>query len=283
MELGSIWTPGTFKFIYFWEYLHRLWARTMGFVFLIPFVYFFFKNQIPGRLLRHLGVVILLSILAATFGWIMVASGLIHRPWVNAYKLAIHLSIGISVFIALWWAYLSYSIPDFTPPLERQKQGYWKMVKIILGLLVFQIFIGGIMSGTKAALFFNSWPDYNGSLLPSVILNLSEWNIENFNNYENSSFLVGLIQFIHRTTAYTLVVVCLYVLMKWKPRSMTYLSFAGLLVCQAIIGIVTLIYSKGTIPVFWGVLHQAFAVFTLAAFVAHIYFLSRKTTIGSHN
>ena len=37
-----------FKFIYFWEYIHRLWARTMGFVFLIPFFYFLFI-QIPGN------------------------------------------------------------------------------------------------------------------------------------------------------------------------------------------------------------------------------------------
>ena len=31
-----------FKFIFFWEYIHRLWARTMGFVFLIPFLFFLF-------------------------------------------------------------------------------------------------------------------------------------------------------------------------------------------------------------------------------------------------
>ena len=29
-----------FKFIYFWEYLHRLWARLMGLVFIIPFIIF---------------------------------------------------------------------------------------------------------------------------------------------------------------------------------------------------------------------------------------------------
>ncbi|MBP9194941.1 MAG: COX15/CtaA family protein, partial [Saprospiraceae bacterium] len=41
-----------FKWIYFWEYLHRLWARTMGFVFLIPFLLFYRKKLISNHLLR---------------------------------------------------------------------------------------------------------------------------------------------------------------------------------------------------------------------------------------
>lgn len=95
-----------FKWIYFWEYLHRLWARTMGFVFLIPFLIFYRKKLISNHLLRRLGVVILLAMLAATFGWIMVASGLVNRPWVNAYKLSFHLCIALSVYTALLWTYL---------------------------------------------------------------------------------------------------------------------------------------------------------------------------------
>ena len=82
-----------FKFIYFWEYIHRLWARAMGFVFLIPFIYFAIKGWIDRKLMKNLGIVVLLAALAASFGWIMVNSGLKDRPWVNAYKLAVHLGI----------------------------------------------------------------------------------------------------------------------------------------------------------------------------------------------
>ena len=71
-----------FKFIFFWEFVNRFWARLIGFVFLIPFVYFFYKKYLDREILVNLSKVILLSILAATFGWIMVASGLIMRPWV---------------------------------------------------------------------------------------------------------------------------------------------------------------------------------------------------------
>ena len=31
-------TMSDIKFIYFWEYIHRLWARFMGFVFIIPLI-----------------------------------------------------------------------------------------------------------------------------------------------------------------------------------------------------------------------------------------------------
>ncbi len=97
-----------FKFIYFWEYIHRFWARIMGFVFLFPFLYFLVKGYLDKALLKKLSIVIFCALLAATFGWIMVASGLVERPWVNAYKLSIHLMIAFSVYVALLWTFFVY-------------------------------------------------------------------------------------------------------------------------------------------------------------------------------
>jgi len=182
MELGSIFRSNTFKFIYFWEYLHRLWARSMGFVFLFPFMFFYFKKWIPRSLIRRLGLVILLAVLAATFGWIMVASGLVNRPWVNAYKLSLHLCIGISVFAALWWAFISYIHPRSGSGRVSSSKKY---LRPLLFLLIVQIFLGGVMSGTKAALFINTWPDLNGEMIPSDLLNL---DIPSFVNTVTSSF-----------------------------------------------------------------------------------------------
>ena len=102
-----------FKFIYFWEYIHRFWARIMGFVFLFPFLFFLVKGHLDRALLKKLSVVIFFALLAATFGWIMVASGLVERPWVNAYKLSIHLIIAFSVYVALLWTFsVSYTHLD---------------------------------------------------------------------------------------------------------------------------------------------------------------------------
>ncbi len=104
MEMGSIFESGTFKFIYFWEYLHRLWARSMGFVFAIPFFIFLARGMLSKRLIKDLGIVIFLAAVVASVGWIMVASGLINRPWVNGYKLTLHLSLAFLLFGYLLWA-----------------------------------------------------------------------------------------------------------------------------------------------------------------------------------
>jgi cytochrome c oxidase assembly protein subunit 15 len=49
-------TLSEFKVIYFWEYFHRLWARTMGFVFIFPFIFFLWKRGSYQRLLKRLGI-----------------------------------------------------------------------------------------------------------------------------------------------------------------------------------------------------------------------------------
>ena len=283
MQMGSVLSPGTFKFIYFWEYLHRLWARLMGFVFIVPFIIFYYNKMIPSRLFKHLGLVILLAVLAATFGWIMVASGLINRPWVNAYKLSLHLCIGISVFIALWWAFLSYFYSE-----RIKNTGPPTYVKFMLILLIVQIFLGGVMSGTKAALFINTWPDYNGSLIPSVISSINNWTYQNFNEYERSSFLVSLIQFLHRNMAYLIVVFAAYIFLRkedWKTKleiQNSYRVFLALLMLQVLVGVFTLINSVSSIPVFLGVLHQALAVLTLACFILVFFYFNYLETSEIH-
>ncbi len=276
MELGSVFTAGTFKFIYFWEYLHRLWARSMGFIFLFPFIFFYFKKWIPPSLAKRLGVVVGLAALAATFGWIMVASGLINRPWVNAYKLSIHLCIGISVFVALWWAFVRYIHPNRVV----KKLNYNRYLMIMMVLVVIQIFLGGVMSGTKAALFVNTWPDLNGELLPGQLLDSVNWSVDNFNNYEKTGFLVTLVQFLHRGFAYVICIYAVYILIKgsslWSTAAtkerLTFYGFFGLLIVQSLIGILTLVNSIGIIPVYLGVLHQGVAVLVLSTYTLHLFY-----------
>jgi cytochrome c oxidase assembly protein subunit 15 len=54
MEMGSVFDSGSFKFIYFWEWIHRLWARMMGFVFVFPLIFFMIKGWIKKPLLLRL-------------------------------------------------------------------------------------------------------------------------------------------------------------------------------------------------------------------------------------
>lgn len=257
-----------FKFIYFWEYFHRLWARAMGLVFLIPFLIFWRRGLLPPPLMRRLGITVLLAALAASFGWIMVASGLIDRPWVNAYKLTIHLSLGITLFAYLWWTILQV----FQPPKQvihskLLKSGIW----VLLVVLGWQIILGGIMSGMKAALFYPSWPDMQGVYLPAVLLDPAAWRVENFVYYDAGPFMTALIQFLHRNTAYLLTIIVLW--FSWRAFKATYsglfrlgiILLVSMLVIQVLLGIFTLINSIGTVPVGLGVLHQAGAILLLTA------------------
>jgi cytochrome c oxidase assembly protein subunit 15 len=264
-----------FKFIFFWEYFHRLWARTLGFVFLIPFLWFLYKKMLPTWLLRRLGITVLLGALVATFGWIMVASGLINRPWVNAYKLTLHLSLALIVLSYLWWTYLLTWQQEVNPVPQRSRWSNWSIV--LFSVTFFQIMLGGVMSGAKAGLFFPTWPLIDGGIIPSVILQSANWNIQNIIEYDRHPFMSGLIQTLHRNVAYILaVLIALYV---WRARLLhtrllTVRIHAALLftlALQIILGITTLISCRGTIPVALGVLHQLVAVILLMVVLANVF------------
>ena len=268
-----------FKFIYFWEYFHRLWARSMGFVFLIPFLFFYVKGWIDQPLLRRLGVVVLLAALAASFGWIMVASGLVNRPWVNAYKLTLHLSIALAVYSTLFWTWLTTFAPYpqvIHSPLLK-KWGFWIAI-----LLAVQIVLGGIMSGMKAGLFYPSWPQLNGEWIPSVVLQGSEWNSLNFIHYDRGPFMSALVQLMHRSLAYILTIIVLWYFYKGMtseskgPFRRALPLLPVMIFIQVLLGIFTLLGSKGTIPVGLGVFHQAGALLLLSIVLYLNYLLFRK-------
>lgn len=272
-------TISDFKFIYFWEYIHRLWARLMGFVFVIPLAFFWARGMVDKPLLKRLGIVFMLAALVASFGWIMVASGLIERPWVNAYKLTMHLSLALILFSYLFWTTLKVIQP------QPQRIGDKVLKKGAIAVTVMgtlQIVLGGIMSGMKAALYYPTWPDMNGEAVPSVLLDASNWTVENFVNYDASLFMPAFIQIFHRTTAYVLTAVTLWFFYQGMKRAKTPHLRVGLyllvsvLIIQVVLGIFTVINAVGTVPVGLGVYHQAGALFLLSAILYVDYQLLSK-------
>lgn len=268
-----------FKFIYFWEYVHRLWARLMGFVFAIPFVFFLFRKSLSTLLLKRLGIVILLAALAAVFGWIMVASGLIERPWVNAYKLTIHLGLGISLFVYLFFTWLSYR------GFKRYAAGNnWRNnARVLIGLTIIQVGLGGFVSGMKAALNYPTWPLMNGKYIPQILLESNNWNEANFLLYDKSGFMPALVQVLHRNFGYLLFI--LVILFSWRwIRSVAaewhWIGWLliGIIVVQATLGILTLLNSVGSIPVFYGALHQGVGILFLT-FLIYIYQINKSLKI----
>jgi cytochrome c oxidase assembly protein subunit 15 len=283
-EINEGMSLSDFKFIYFWEYIHRFWARIMGLVFIIPFIYFLSKKDLSLRLLKNLGVVIILAILAATFGWIMVASGLIERPWVNAYKLSFHLLIASSVFGYLFWTFLIEKYCD-SEWINVQKNIMYSFYFFSV-ILILQLFLGGMMSGMKIAVLYPSWPTMNGEWLPNILTTSGMWSVDNFTNYDKNEFMPALVQFAHRTNAYILcitVIILLYnIRTGWGYFTKNFIVKRGIILLlffiliQIVIGIITAITSVGNVSVFIGVAHQSGAIFVLAATIYLFFGLKKR-------
>lgn len=279
MELGSLLDSSSFKFIYFWEYFHRLWARVMGFVFLLPLIFFIYKKWVDRILVTKLSYVFIGAMCAALFGWIMVASGLKDRPWVNAYKLSLHLGIALLTLAfllsAFYYALLSDRISISNSRLYRLSLYFFVMLCI-------QIFFGAIVSGMKASLYYPSWPDIGGTFIPSILFDSDTWSLQNFIDYDKSPLMPALIHVLHRNWGYLTYFFGLYLIIKVMsyPLQRVYyglnITLFILLNVQVLLGIMTLLDSLGSVPVFYGVMHQAVAIFIFGIGLLNLYLFKRR-------
>ncbi len=285
-------TMQEFKYIYFWEYFHRLWARSMGFVFLIPFLIFWRKKWLPKALMRDLGIVVAFAALAATFGWIMVSSGINTEThvWVDAYRLTIHLSIAVTLLGILWWATLKVLQPQ---TLDGHNKRMRKLAWRITTVIAIQLALGGLMSGMKAGWVAPHFPhmgvDSDGSWIwvSEVLGDWSKWSWKNLIFYnsisaEDRDFAPALIQVLHRATAYLLCILvplfffkvqCLQA-SKVLARANWFLLFA--LILQVTLGILTVMnVLKPNIFPTLGVLHQAGGMLLLLSMLTVNYQFSK--------
>ncbi len=281
-------TLGEFKWIYFWEYLHRNWARLMGLVFAIPFLYFWIRKMLPPWLMRRLGVVIFLAAVVATFGWVMVKSGLNDdtRTWVSAYKLIIHLGLAVLLFGYLLWTWFLAAFPG-----ERNFQGEHlrserRLARWFIALLFLQILFGGLMAGMRAGLVFPHFPVFvrmEGFF--QLFAEKPHWSLDYFLNYEPSTFIKGAVQLVHRITAWGLLLLgVLFTWRVWRGNGEKLLVKGAnwlviLLIIQFLLGVFTVINSIGRIPIAFGVLHQAVALLLLGAalFVSYVFGMKKSS------
>jgi len=270
-----------FKFIYFWEYFHRLWARLMGLIFIFPFIFFIWKKWIDKWMIRQLLFVIFWAMMAAVFGWIMVASGLVDRPWVNAYKLSLHLGIALATLsFLIWGTYRSLNLHK----VSINNSVLYKLAMTFMGLLIIQVFFGAVLSGMRAALYYPTWPDIGGQIIPETLFDSESWNVEYIVKYDQDTLMPALIHVLHRNMGYIVYLVGMYLSIKifrYPLRRIFYYGAIALIIClnlQVILGILTLVYSKQAIPLTFGVLHQAVAILLLCISLFHIYiYKSRKS------
>ncbi|MTJ84010.1 MAG: heme A synthase [Telmatospirillum sp.] len=254
-----------FKDIFWLEYVHRLWGRLIGAVFLLPLALFAITGRVGRRQLPRLVLLFLLGGAQGALGWFMVASGLADRPEVSHYRLAAHLLAALAIFGALVWMALDHLDPmeregrTVRHPLERPLWG-------LLALVVVTMTAGALVAGLHAGLVYNSFPLMNGAVLPSEAFDLSPvWT----NFFENHA----LVQFDHRLLAILSWLTALS--LWWRGRGGEPFRLRGRLALvalaatgQASLGIATLLTS---VPVPLAALHQlgAFVLVTSVLWALH--------------
>lgn len=247
-----------FKSIFWWEFIHRFLGRTIGIVFLVPFLWFVIRKQLPPGYLRKLIFLLGLGGLQGVFGWIMVKSGLNKDPHVSHYLLALHLATAFTTFAYTFWLALD---------LMRQRSNtvevpvrMKRLVNLLLVLVSIQIVYGAFVAGLKAGYYYPQFPMMGDHFLPPDATFMTPmWK----NMLENP---VG-VQFIHRILAMLVVLNsgALIFFGRNEKLGTTYRKgiqvLALAIVAQFTLGVMTLLMK---VPVSVASVHQLGAFFVLA-------------------
>ena len=277
--LNADFTLQDFKFIFFWEWFHRFWARLIGVVFAVPFIIFLFQKRFKEEMIKPLIILFLLGALQGAVGWIMVASGLTGDAiYVKPTRLMLHFILALGLLCYTLWFALQLLVPDEKRLVNKELKNF---TVVLVTVLVMQLAFGALMAGHKAATAAPTWPDINGAFVPDGMFSSRDGLLSLIENKIT-------IHFIHRSLAYILFLLILF--WTWKVYKikgsslfikLRWLPF--LLVClQIILGIFSVITSVRIIPNHWGLfewmaqLHQLFAMFLLLSLVWMGYLLKSK-------
>ena len=234
-----------YKFIYYWEYIHRLLGRIIGFLFIIPFSFFLLKGCLSKNLIKKLIFVFMLGGLQGFIGWFMVKSGLVDNPNVSHYRLAIHLIIAFFILTYIYNIKLSLMTNTKSKVLNYN---YFNMfINIIIGLVFVQILYGAFNAGLKTVETVNTFPFFENEIIPSNI-----WN-DFFKNH-------FAIQLVHRYLAAIILILSIIFCLKinlTKNRINYYAQYLLLIVVfQYLLGILTL---NAKAPLVFSLSHQLLA------------------------
>ena len=276
--LNSDFTLADFKAIYFWEWIHREWARLLGVVFIVGFVFFLVRKYFDKKMIVPLLILLLLGAMQGLIGWIMVVSGLNDSHlYVDHIKLALHfVSAMILACYTLWFA-LQLLIPEEKRITDRPLFNY---TAVVICTLFVQLTYGAFMAGLKAAMTAPTWPTINGMWIPPGMM--------------TGSFVYDKInvQFMHRGLAYLLLII----LIGWGSKAArvaranstnilkSTMMWPLLLVClQVVLGIITVLSAplmvQGKFGSFEALaeVHQLVAMFLLLSLVVNLYVVKARS------
>ncbi|HQW19354.1 MAG TPA: COX15/CtaA family protein [Rhodocyclaceae bacterium] len=263
LKINSSMTIDEFKVIFYWEYAHRVLGRTIGLVFLLPFLYFALRRKIGRKLAPKLIGMFFLGGLQGAMGWYMVKSGLVDNPHVSQYRLAAHLGLAFIIFASMFWVALGLLTERGSVVQDRMNAGL-PMLRRFAGWLVLTVFImvlsGALVAGLHAGLAWNSFPLMYGYFVPPDMFAHTPWLLNFFDNPTT-------VQFDHRLIAWLLAFLAVFFWIKSRrvaldPRArlathLVVLAFA----LQITLGIATLLL---VVPVPLAAAHQAGAMLLFA-------------------
>lgn len=180
-----------FKFIYFWEWFHRILGRVIGLAFLLPMVWFWVRGAIPKGYKPRLMAMFALICGQGALGWYMVNSGVgTDLTDVSHFRLSAHLLTALFLLAGLVWTARDLrcgTIAKLTTPSA-----------IIAGVVFIQLLLGAWVAGLNAGHAAYDWPLMNGRLVPEM--DFSEGFIATLTS---DPFLL---HFLHRWWAWVAVV-----------------------------------------------------------------------------
>jgi heme a synthase len=248
-------TLAEYKFIYFWEWVHRLLARLVGLAFALPLAWFWVKGRIPAGYKPRLLALLALGGLQGAIGWWMVSSGLTQDVKVSHFRLTAHLMVALVTLGALVWTALDLrALARGKPPARLTR-----FSAVVLVILALQLVWGALMAGLRAGQVAPDWPLMQGRLFPAGI----DWSQGIGHALVSDPILV---HFIHRWWAW--VVVAVLIVMGrhlrragLRPASVAIHSAFGV---QILLGIATVMTG---VELWIAVLHQLVGGLLVAATV----------------
>lgn len=255
-------TLADYKFIYFWEWVHRLLARVIGMAFALPLAWFWIKRAIPAGYKPRLVGLLALGSLQGVVGWWMVRSGLnadsLDR--VSHFRLSIHLLIALTTLAAVIWTALDLRAQARGEPGARLT----RFAGLTLAALFIQLLFGAWLAGLRAGVvagsgWFNwqAWPMMMGKVWPAGV----DWARGALHALTHDPFLI---HFVHRWWAW-LVVALLIVLSRRNRRAghrRASVAIHSAFGTQVLLGIATV---WGGVALWLAVLHQLVGALVVVA------------------
>ena len=187
-----------YKFIYFWEWFHRLIARIIGLAFALPLAWFWIRGAIPAGYKPRLLALLALGGLQGAFGWLMVNSGLnTQMTDVSHFWLSVHLLTALVTLGGLVWTARDLLRLGRDPAAAPAR--LTGLSALALALLFTQLLLGAWVAGLNAGLASDTWPLMAGQFLPQI-----SWDAGVLYTLTHDPFLL---HWLHRWWAWVVVAV----------------------------------------------------------------------------